>query len=500
LDYSLNITAAKKELVQIKNFHLETGKITFLFGESGIGKSLIAKAIFGLIDSDALRVRINNQAYRSYIAGRSVARLQHNGFFVFQEPSSHLNPLETLRGQLTEGRLKRVPKREGNAALQKLWQFSDNREIKDILAVYPKPYRPSGGEKQRILLSMAFRKLLLYQKSPPTDPAEALYVFDEPSGSLDNTYRDIFIQMLFEQYGRRPFTGLVITHDYSMINELEKYLGMMGAVELSELQRNANSVFQKPFLPHDYKNWLNKQHGIKAKTVHSGHNLLSLQSGLCIHGRRLAFHKGNVEAPPTDLKVNRGEITYLKARSGAGKTTVAKVLMGLYRADVLRLQLGRKHLSEKSGHAFWRRHIWGKMATMVFQHADEALNLNSTVLETFRALSGNRRVNRAKVLRRINEFFEPSPGQAFLDKPTGDLSGGQKQRINIMRSMVLNTDLLILDEPLNGLDLISAGKVLDKIRERQSDGAGILLISHNEEIFDRIAPVGNRYYLKEMEP
>jgi len=179
---------------------------------------------------------------------------------------------------------------------------------------------------------------------------------------------------------------------------------------------------------------------------------------------------------------------------------VAKVLMGLYRADVLRLQLGRKHLSEKSGHAFWRRHIWGKMATMVFQHADEALNLNSTVLETFRALSGNRRVNRAKVLRRINEFFEPSPGQAFLDKPTGDLSGGQKQRINIMRSMVLNTDLLILDEPLNGLDLISAGKVLDKIRERQSDGAGILLISHNEEIFDRIAPVGNRYYLKEMEP
>lgn len=496
MTYDINIKTAKKELVQINGFELKPGKITFLFGESGIGKSLISKAIFGLIDTEFLKVRINGKSYDAYVHSREMARRQRDGFFVFQEPSSHLNPLETLRRQLQEGRLKRLPKSAGNIGLEQLWQFNDPRKIKDILAVYPKPYRPSGGEKQRILLTMAFRKLLLYQRSSHGRTNNGLFIFDEPSGSLDNTYRDIFIRMLFENYRKQPFTGLVITHDYSMVSELEKYPDREKTVVLSELQRTENGLCQRPFHLVDYKGWLKKQHAVKAQTIHAGHNLAALQSGLRVFSRTLSFHKSDPKAPATDLEINRGEITYLKARSGEGKTTVAKIIMGLYRPQAMRLTLGRKSLTEKSSHAFWPRHIWGQMATMVFQHADEALNLNSTVLETFRALSGNRSVNRDKVLRRVNEYFTPSPGAAFLDKRTGDLSGGQKQRINIMRSMVLNTDLLILDEPLNGLDLLSAGLVLDKIRERQADGAGILLISHNEEIFDRIAPPENRYYLQ----
>jgi len=494
--YDINISTGKKELVRIDHFELKPGKITFLFGESGIGKSLISKAIFGLIDTEFLKVHINGKPYEAYVRSREMARQQRDGFFVFQEPSSHLNPLETLRQQLQEGRLKRLPKSAGNIGLQQLWQFNDTQKIRDILTVYPKPYRPSGGEKQRILLTMAFRKLFLYQRSSHAETNNGLFVFDEPSGSLDNTYRDIFIRMLFENYRKQPFTGLVITHDYSMVSELEKYSDRKKIVVLSELQRGESGLRQHPFHLVDYKGWLKKQHAVKAQTIHTGHNLASLQSGLRVFDRTLSFHKSAPKAPPGNLEIKRGEITYLKARSGEGKTTVAKIIMGLYRPQTMRLTLGRKILTEKSSHSFWPRHVWGQMATMVFQHADEALNLNSTVLETFRALSGNRSVNRGKVLRRINEFFTPTPGETFLDMRTGDLSGGQKQRINILRSMVLNTDLLILDEPLNGLDLLSAGMVLDKIRERQADGAGILLISHNEEIFDRIAPPENRYYLE----
>jgi ABC-type multidrug transport system ATPase subunit len=60
---------------------------------------------------------------------------------------------------------------------------------------------------------------------------------------------------------------------------------------------------------------------------------------------------------------------------------------------------------------------------------------------------------------------------------------------------VLDTDLLILDEPLNGLGFESIQKVLDLLREKQSAGKGILLISHNEDIFDKLIPPEHVYYL-----
>jgi ABC-type multidrug transport system ATPase subunit len=60
---------------------------------------------------------------------------------------------------------------------------------------------------------------------------------------------------------------------------------------------------------------------------------------------------------------------------------------------------------------------------------------------------------------------------------------------------VLDTDILILDEPLNGLDFASSVKVLAKIEDRLWGGRSVLVISHNEEIFDALAAPENIYYL-----
>jgi ABC-type multidrug transport system ATPase subunit len=60
---------------------------------------------------------------------------------------------------------------------------------------------------------------------------------------------------------------------------------------------------------------------------------------------------------------------------------------------------------------------------------------------------------------------------------------------------VLNTDILILDEPFNGLDFRSIVKVLAILKERQKAGKGILLISHNEEIFDTVVNPEQVYYI-----
>jgi ABC-type multidrug transport system ATPase subunit len=84
---------------------------------------------------------------------------------------------------------------------------------------------------------------------------------------------------------------------------------------------------------------------------------------------------------------------------------------------------------------------------------------------------------------------------AFLNRPIKFLSGGQKQRLNLLRTLSLDTELLILDEPLNGLDFLSLKKVIDLLLTKQEEGKGILLISHNEEIFDSLG-TADCVYLK----
>ena len=82
--YIVSISKHDRPLVHIEDFRLEDNSITFLFGESGIGKSLIAKALYGLLNPEELTVTINGKSYESYRTRPEVGELQRNSFFVFQ--------------------------------------------------------------------------------------------------------------------------------------------------------------------------------------------------------------------------------------------------------------------------------------------------------------------------------------------------------------------------------------------------------------------------------
>ena len=133
---------------------------------------------------------------------------------------------------------------------------------------------------------------------------------------------------------------------------------------------------------------------------------------------------------------------------------------------------------------------------MVFQHADEALNPRSTVAETFQGLPLRGQLTDEGIRRILGELFDFDITEEFLHRRVEALSGGQKQRLNLLRSLSLDTDILVLDEPVNGLDFESITKVLSMIRMRQHSGKGILLVSHNEEIFDALVSRQYIYYLR----
>ncbi len=495
-NYKISIQKHARPIVEINDFRWEAGKITLLFGESGIGKSILSKAVFGLLDPHYLEALINGKNYRDYLRTSEMLMLRESGFFVFQEPSTHLHPLYTLQDQLREGQLRQAP--DEPAILRALWD-DDDRAVREILRLFPKPYRPSGGEKQRILLAMAFKKIALSQQNK-IPPEQGLFIFDEPTGSLDNYYRNRFLEMLFERYRQRPFTILLITHDYSMISRIyQAHKDLLEKIRFKELTRDVRQKLTLVnFSPEDYLRWLHSEQPAPEPPSGSTAPLLKIKSGYRVFGKTMGFRRNGNSRSIDSLALQRGEMIYLKAASGVGKTTLAKIIMGLQPCQNLQLHLGDLLINQETPQPFWRRHIWGKRAGMVFQHADEALNLKSKVKSVFKGLPLGKELTPGLLEKWLGMLFDPPINAAFLNKPVAQLSGGQKQRLNLLRTLVLDTDVLILDEPLNGLDFHSIRKIVELLRKKQQEGKGILLISHNEEIFESFIPPENIYQLVVM--
>lgn len=491
LRFDTHISTDERTLVDIRNFELLPDRITFLFGESGIGKSLIARAVCGLLDPDEFIITINGEPYEEYLSRPETQEIRNHGFYVFQEPSTHLNPLLTLGTQLREGSLSRGT---GEVDIMKeMWASDDDSEITRLLEVYPKPYRPSGGEKQRIFLVMALKKIDLLLNAGNTGH-QRVFVFDEPTGSLDNHFRDVFLSLLFKRFRQSPFTALVITHDYSMIGKVTRSFGSTAEqVAFRELQMSGNGLMLKDFQPGTYLGWLDRQK--KQPPGELGQPLLHVESGAEVFGQTLSISKDRQGGNIAPLEVFPGSMVYLKAPSGTGKTSLVKMIMGLIKGKNLQMVLNGIALTGRTPGSFWQREIWGRMMTMAFQHADEALNSKSTVMETFQGLPSQRRINRESIRQTLAGLFDDDVIDALMDKQVARLSGGQKQRLNLLRCLFLETDILILDEPLNGLDFESSTRVLALLGEKLRAGKGILLISHNEEIFDALIPKEHVYYL-----
>lgn len=489
-------TSEGRTIVRTREFPVYENCITFLFGESGIGKSLLSKAIYGAFVNTDLQIEIDKKRYGIHLSDFWTKCVRKNSFFVFQEPSSHLNPLLSLKEQLNEGSLA---DRDEKDIVKTLWQSLPEEKRKELLNVYPKAYRPSGGEKQRILLTMSFKRIDAWIENKDLDEP-TFFVFDEPTGSLDNAYRNLFLKMLFQRFAIKPFTVMIITHDYSIISEVyEKYSRFIPLIKLKELSRaKENDVVINDFSATEYLNWIKEKKSASKKENLITETVIEVKPEFSIFGRNLGIFSDPSYKNMVPLIINKGEMAYVKAPSGVGKTTLAKIIMGIYRPTSFSMKLSNISIDENTPLSKWKSQIWGKKAGMVFQHADESLNLMSTVFETFKGLPLKKRINKKMLISHLKTLFDEEINDSFLDKKVLRLSGGQKQRLNLLRSLMLKNELIILDEPLNGLDFDSVKKVLNLLENKMAEGVALLMISHNEEIFEHCVAQENIYYLKEL--
>ena len=173
------------------------------------------------------------------------------------------------------------------------------------------------------------------------------------------------------------------------------------------------------------------------------------------------------------LSIGPRRITGLVGPNAAGKTTLAKIILGLTKADSGTLEIDGTPIG---GDDSYRSRI-GYMPQMA------RFPENLSARELFEMLTDLRRPTRPV----DDELVERFNFAGALDKPIRMLSGGTRQKVNAVIAFLFRPDLLILDEPTAGLDPVSSGILKDKIFAEKAAGTTFLLTSHIMSELDELA-------------
>ena len=193
---------------------------------------------------------------------------------------------------------------------------------------------------------------------------------------------------------------------------------------------------------------------------------------------RLFSRKKNHAVQNVSFDLYRGETLGIVGESGCGKSTIARLVMGLEKPDagsVLFHDTRIDQLPESSLRPLRPRF------QMVFQDSGSSLNSRKRVVDILREpMIYHRIVAKEKVNARIDELLDmvglsPSAKTRYPH----EFSGGQRQRICIAKALSLNPELIILDEPVSALDVSVQAQILNLLRDLQEKlGVSYIFIGH----------------------
>ncbi len=190
-----------------------------------------------------------------------------------------------------------------------------------------------------------------------------------------------------------------------------------------------------------------------------------IRTSVRVIAREVCVHYGSTVAlAPTSFELSTGTSVALVGSNGSGKTSLLSLLAGL--------------VDTEDGELI----VDGTVA-MVTQHHDHHRWMPLSVEEVLRmgrfpnrGLLGRFRADDRAGIDRAADLLEV---QHLRRRSFGDLSGGQQQRVLVAQAIASGPDLLLLDEPITGLDLPSQLRILDVVEQHAADGGIVVFSTHH---------------------
>jgi peptide/nickel transport system ATP-binding protein len=481
----LTVAYGADEVVHNVGFSLNRGESLALIGESGSGKSTIAKAVLRLLPPGGARVagsvrldgtEVLNTPERRFrpLRGRSLG-------FIPQDPGSALNPVRTIGAQAQEAAAL-LGDTDPGSRRRSILEVFEQVGLPDPGRVYDSyPHQLSGGMLQRVLIALTVL------------PRPSLIVADEPTSALDVTVQKLILDMLGDLRQELDISLLLITHDLAIAAERADSLVVLKNGTVQE-QGPSRDVFAAPrteyarslqadvpaLNPDRYRSQR------AAEPVGTGGRQLQI----AVKGVTKRFQAGHKEVLAVDnvsFSVERGRTHALVGESGSGKTTAVRLLLGLDRADSGAIEVGGQSTAglDRAGLRDVRRHL-----QLVYQNPftslDPTWRVGRIVREPLERFGVGDKATRGA---RVQEALESVglPADVAARRPA-QLSGGQRQRVAIARALVVRPDVVVLDEPTSALDVSVQAGILELLARLQRDlGLTYLFVSHDLALVRQVA-------------
>lgn len=181
---------------------------------------------------------------------------------------------------------------------------------------------------------------------------------------------------------------------------------------------------------------------------------------------------GKTVLDSVSFSLDKGEFVSVLGPSGCGKTTLLNILIGLLKPDAGKIF--------KNGEDITDYKTSKRKMGIVFQNY--ALFPDMTALGNVEYALGIHKETKAIARQRATELLEMMQMTEHLNKKPSKLSGGQQQRVAIARTLALNPDLILLDEPMSALDVSTRLMLRDEIKKIQKEtDITMILITHDQE-------------------
>ena len=515
---SVNYRMRKETVYAVKNinFDVKKGEILGLVGESGSGKSTLGNAIINLIDEpgkisngkvvlDGINIHENLKDIQKY-RGKKIG-------LIFQDPQTSLNPLLTIGEQLIETIQTHLDLdfKDSKKRAINLLQEVGIKDAENRFDNYPHQF--SGGMRQRVVISLALC----------CEPE--LLIADEPTTALDVSIQSQILELIKTLTKERNLAVILITHDMGVISETADRVAVMKDGDLveigttKEILTNPKEIYTKSLIssvpPTNKKisrfkiieKKENSERGVNIKILDRWNKKkLTSQNLIEVKNIKKTFQEGmftetskNTVMAVDDVSfaVKEGESFGLVGESGSGKSTIAKMIVNLFKPSSGEIFFDNVCITKIKRNKEMMN--FRKQIQMIFQDPYSSLNgrlkVKDIIAEPIKL--HNPTITNNDLNNYINDLLESVElSKKSSTRYSHEFSGGQRQRISIARALATQPRLLVCDEPTSALDVSIQAQILNLLKDLQEQlNLTILFISHDlpvvRQMCDRIGVLRN---------